>query len=199
MSRCSRPRASSPRRTRRPSPRGWSGSRTNMPGSGSAEDPALEDIHMHVEARLAELIGAAAGRLHTARSRNDQVATDFRLWVRERDRRGRCRARRLPARPRRPRRGACRDGDARLHPPPVGPAGHARPPSHGLLRDAGAATARASPTPARASTNARSAPPRSPAPASRSTARRPPPRSASTGPAPTRSTPSPTATSRSTI
>ncbi len=41
----------------------------------------LEDIHMNVEARLAELIGAAAGRLHTARSRNDQVATDFRLWV----------------------------------------------------------------------------------------------------------------------
>ena len=41
-----------------------------------------EDIHMNVEARLAELIGAAAGRLHTARSRNDQVATDFRLWVR---------------------------------------------------------------------------------------------------------------------
>ena len=41
----------------------------------------LEDIHMNVEARLAELIGAAAGRLHTARSRNDQVAVDFRLWV----------------------------------------------------------------------------------------------------------------------
>src|SRR5262245_66537056 len=44
----------------------------------------LEDIHMNVEARLAELIGPAAGRLHTARSRNDQVATDFRLWVRAR-------------------------------------------------------------------------------------------------------------------
>ena len=42
-----------------------------------------EDIHMNVEARLAELIGDTAGRLHTARSRNDQVATDFRLWVRE--------------------------------------------------------------------------------------------------------------------
>jgi argininosuccinate lyase len=41
-----------------------------------------EDIHFNVEARLAELIGSAAGRLHTARSRNDQVATDFRLWVR---------------------------------------------------------------------------------------------------------------------
>ena len=43
---------------------------------------ALEDIHMNVESRLAELIGPAAGRLHTARSRNDQVATDLRLWVR---------------------------------------------------------------------------------------------------------------------
>jgi len=43
----------------------------------------LEDIHMNVEARLAELIGPSAGRLHTARSRNDQVAVDFRLWVKE--------------------------------------------------------------------------------------------------------------------
>src|SRR5580693_874346 len=42
---------------------------------------SLEDIHMNVESRLAELIGPAAGRLHTARSRNDQVATDFRLWI----------------------------------------------------------------------------------------------------------------------
>ena len=44
---------------------------------------ALEDIHMHVEARLHEIIGEAAGCLHTARSRNDQVATDLRLWVRD--------------------------------------------------------------------------------------------------------------------
>jgi len=50
--------------------------------SGVSEDPALEDIHMHVEHRLTDLIGPAAGRLHTARSRNDQVATDFKLWVR---------------------------------------------------------------------------------------------------------------------
>ena len=46
------------------------------------ENAELEDIHMTVEHRLAELIGPAAGRLHTARSRNDQVATDFRMWVR---------------------------------------------------------------------------------------------------------------------
>jgi len=44
---------------------------------------ALEDVHMNIEARLAELIGPAAGRLHTARSRNDQVATDFKLWMRD--------------------------------------------------------------------------------------------------------------------
>jgi len=44
---------------------------------------ALEDIHMNVEARLKEIIGEPAGRLHTGRSRNDQVATDFRLWVRD--------------------------------------------------------------------------------------------------------------------
>src|SRR5271165_2344519 len=44
---------------------------------------SLEDIHMNVEGRLGELIGPAAGRLHTARSRNDQVATDFRLWIRD--------------------------------------------------------------------------------------------------------------------
>ncbi len=50
---------------------------------GVPEDWDLEDIHMTTEARLAELVGPAAGRLHTARSRNDQVATDFKLWVRE--------------------------------------------------------------------------------------------------------------------
>ena len=46
-------------------------------------DKALEDIHMNIEAHLKEIIGEPAGRLHTARSRNDQVATDFRLWVRD--------------------------------------------------------------------------------------------------------------------
>ncbi len=51
--------------------------------NGVPENWDLEDIHMTSESRLAELIGPAAGRLHTARSRNDQVATDFRLWVRD--------------------------------------------------------------------------------------------------------------------
>ncbi len=51
--------------------------------NGVPEDLTLEDIHMQTEAKLAALIGPVAGRLHTARSRNDQVATDFRLWVRD--------------------------------------------------------------------------------------------------------------------
>ncbi len=54
---------------------------TEYERDGPPTDPALEDIHMAVESRLAELIGPVAGRLHTARSRNDQVATDFKLWV----------------------------------------------------------------------------------------------------------------------
>src|SRR3989440_6390752 len=53
-------------------------------GKGSFDSKrALEDIHMNVESRLGELIGPAAGRLHTARSRNDQVATDFKLYIRD--------------------------------------------------------------------------------------------------------------------
>jgi len=50
---------------------------------GVPDELALEDIHMLTEARLAQVVGPAAGRLHTARSRNDQVATDFKLWVRD--------------------------------------------------------------------------------------------------------------------
>ena len=42
---------------------------------------SLEDIHTHIEARLSEIIGPAASKLHTARSRNDQIATDLRLWI----------------------------------------------------------------------------------------------------------------------
>ena len=54
---------------------------------GVPEDWDLEDIHMTVETRLTEIVGPVAGRLHTARSRNDQVATDFRMWVRTANRR----------------------------------------------------------------------------------------------------------------
>ncbi len=56
---------------------------SEIEGGGFRFDDALEDIHMNIEARLAERIGDAGRRLHTARSRNDQVATDFRLWVRD--------------------------------------------------------------------------------------------------------------------
>src|SRR6476646_371091 len=54
-----------------------------MEGGQFSFNRALEDIHMNVESRLSDLIGPAAGRLHTARSRNDQIATDFKLWVRD--------------------------------------------------------------------------------------------------------------------
>src|SRR5262249_22992177 len=57
--------------------------RTEIEGGKFSFQQALEDIHTHIEARLQELIGPAAGRLHAGRSRNDQVATDFKLWIRE--------------------------------------------------------------------------------------------------------------------
>lgn len=56
---------------------------SEIEGGSFAFSTALEDIHMNVEARLKEVIGEPAGRLHTGRSRNDQVATDFKLWVRD--------------------------------------------------------------------------------------------------------------------
>jgi argininosuccinate lyase len=56
---------------------------TEYEANGVPEDMALEDIHMATETRLRDLVGEPASRLHTARSRNDQVATDFRLWVRD--------------------------------------------------------------------------------------------------------------------
>ncbi|MEQ9260802.1 MAG: argininosuccinate lyase [Roseovarius sp.] len=56
---------------------------SEIEGGEFAFSTALEDIHMNVESRLKEIIGEPAGRLHTGRSRNDQVATDFRLWVRD--------------------------------------------------------------------------------------------------------------------
>ena len=62
---------------------GLSQVRAEFAANGVPVDLALEDIHMTVESRLSDLIGPVAGRLHTARSRNDQVATDFRLWVRD--------------------------------------------------------------------------------------------------------------------
>ena len=97
-----------------------------------------EDIHLNIEAALAERIGEPARRLHTARSRNDQMATDLRMFVRAacdaadgapRDAAGRA------ARPRGARGG---DRDPGLHAPPAGAAGAARAPPAGLRGDAGA-------------------------------------------------------------
>ena len=99
---------------------------------------ALEDIHMNVESRLAELIGPAAGRLHTARSRNDQVATDFKLWVRETIDALDGGARRLSARAGGKGAGACRHGDARLHASAKRAAGDLRPSSARLCGNGGA-------------------------------------------------------------
>ncbi len=63
--------------------RGLDGVAADYAANGVTDDLALEDIHMATESKLAAAIGPVAGRLHTARSRNDQVATDFRLWVRD--------------------------------------------------------------------------------------------------------------------
>src|SRR5262249_61901283 len=65
-----------------PTPAGLEQIRSEIEGGNFEFSSEHEDIHMNIEARLAELIGPAAGRLHTARSRNDQVATDLRLWLR---------------------------------------------------------------------------------------------------------------------
>ncbi len=98
-----------------------------------------EDIHLNIEARLHELVGAPAGRLHTARSRNDQVATDFKLWVRDAiDRLDRQIAGAAGgADRRRPRRHAATvmPGFTHLQ---VGAARDLRPSSSRLCRDAGA-------------------------------------------------------------
>ena len=111
---------------------------SEIEGGKFAFKRALEDIHMNVESRLAELIGPAAGRLHTARSRNDQVATDFRLWVRDAidgidaALAGYQRALAEKA------LAACRHRDAGLHPSADRAAGDLRPSSARLCRDGGA-------------------------------------------------------------
>ena len=84
-------------------------------------DPALEDVHMNIEARLTELIGDAAGRLHTARSRNDQVATDMRLWVRDTIDAIDGEIQALQAALIDQGRAPCRDHPARFHAPAAGP------------------------------------------------------------------------------
>ena len=145
-----------------------------------AWDPALEDVHMNLEAALAERIGPVAGKLHTGRSRNDQVATDLRLWLR----RAIERVDTAIVEMERALVGlAEREGEAILpgttHIQPAQPvlfAHHLLAYVEMLERDRVAARR----MPAGARTSARSVPARSREPAIRSIARRSPPSSAST-------------------
>ena len=93
---------------------------------------ALEDIHMNVEARLREIIGEPAGRLHTGRSRNDQVATDFKLWVRDQMDVAIDGLISLQRAFRGAGRGGCRLGHAGLHASADRPASHLGPSHDGL-------------------------------------------------------------------
>ena len=170
MPRCWPSRASSARRTRARSRRASIGSSPRSRAAACEFSRALEDVHMNVESRLKELIGAPAGRLHTARSRNDQVATDFRLYVRDwhrcaRRRRWRALQLALVAQGGSPRR----DRHAGLHAPAAGAACDLRPSSARLRGDARARPRAASPMRGGGSTNARWAPRRSPARLFRST------------------------------
>jgi hypothetical protein len=80
------PRTSSARSRPRVDP-GWHGAPSAPRSKSGAFDWKLdlEDVHLNIEARLTQLVGDAGKRLHTGRSRNDQVATDVRLWLRSRD------------------------------------------------------------------------------------------------------------------
>ena len=189
--------ASSTKPTRRRSSTGSTRSPPRSRAARFAFSRALEDVHMNVESRLKELIGTPAGRLHTARSRNDQVATDFRLYVRDAHRRARCGAGGAAAGARPQGRGARGDRHAGLHASAAGAARHVRPSPARLRRDAGAR-----PRPVRRRAHAAQRMParlggaRRHVVSHRPRTRRPR-RSASTGRPPTRSTASPTAISRS--
>ncbi len=87
-----------------------------------------EDIHTAVERRVTEIAGPAGAKLHTGRSRNDQVATDLRLWTKRALAEVAGRRARPPAGPARPGQGRRRRLSPRLHPPPAGTAGRAGPP-----------------------------------------------------------------------
>ena len=145
-----------------------------------AWDPALEDVHLNLEARSPSGSGRSAGKLHTGRSRNDQVATDLRLWTRRA-------IDRLDAAILGPRAGARRTWPSATATPSCPARPTSSRPSRSCSRTTcsptsrcSSATAAGSPTRGGASTSRRSARARSPAPATRSTARRPPRSSAST-------------------
>ena len=98
----------------------------------------LEDVHMNIESRLVELIGDTGKKLHTGRSRNDQVATDIRLYLRDEIDALHQHRSRTPERA----AGSCREArryhHARLHPSATGSTHHLRPSPAGMVRDAAA-------------------------------------------------------------
>jgi argininosuccinate lyase len=102
----------------------------------------LEDIHMNIESRLKEIIGDAAGKLHTARSRNDQVATDFRLWTRDAIDDLSLYITDLHRHAERPCRQAQERPDAGFHAPAGGAADYAGSASRSLRTNAGAGSRR---------------------------------------------------------
>ena len=116
---------------------GLNGIAAEIEGDAFPFAAALEDIHMNIEARLTERIGEAGKRLHTGRSRNDQVATDFRLWVRDAIDALSDQTHRADARSGGTRGHLCRRSNARLHPPANRPAGDVRASFAGLCGDAG--------------------------------------------------------------
>ncbi len=97
----------------------------------------LEDIHLNIESRLTEIVGEPGKRLHTGRSRNDQVATDFRLWVRDQCDAAISGLTALMQAFLAQAEAGCRLGHARLYPSANRPARHLGPPHAGLCRDAG--------------------------------------------------------------
>ena len=133
---CSRARGILSARTSPPSSAAWRTIVRDEVRAGTfAWSIEREDVHLNIEHRLTELVGDAGKRLHTARSRNDQVATDLRLWLRAEIDAIRGLLRALRGAPARPGREARRDADAGLHAPAGRPAGDLRPPPDGLLRD----------------------------------------------------------------
>ena len=123
----------------------------------------LEDIHMHIERALIERLGDVGRKLHTGRSRNDQVSTDLRLWVRDAIDESTPARLDAAAGVRRPLRTRRRRHPARLHAPAARPAGARRPLLAGLLREARARPRAAGRLPQAREPAAASAPPRSPA------------------------------------
>ena len=163
------------RRARPPS----TGSRTSWPTGTFAFAPTDEDIHTAVERRVTELAGPAGAKLHTGRSRNDQVATDLRLYTKRELADVAGRVLDAAAGAARPGRRGRRRLPARLHPPAAGPAGAAGPPPAGPRLGAGPRRRPPARRPRAGSTCRRSAPARWPARRCRSTPTAPPTTSAS--------------------